>query len=702
MRWWLALLLVIPMAQAVQWEDPAGDQEYGRTLAITDQGREEHWETVGAYGWYPQADVLAASIKETGTHLIFDVTLAAIDNDPLTEAPPSLDHPTTWLYEWSFEFKGEQLVAGFERYGDDPDDVWFAILQREVRPGYVSIHYRAVWSAESKSDEPGYRAVVPKFIIRDSDQVPIREGDRLEGLRFSSRDGAYFRSDLVPCPNTNPQRPLEVIIGSDCGWRVRDLLQGGEELGDFEVKLTPPGVGHVFMRVDDPVRLSNGLATTYLFEAKVHNLGDAPDDLLVQVTNIPAKWEVHMPTVVSFSGKGDQTIPIAVTVPFEHQHGVEHFMELTVVSERDPTAAAKAMFGVVYADPAQPGGHHDTLYFHTSPDNGYWGWMNTAQDDGKGAKDTISAWSSEFIPNEQFAWEIWLSPNLDMGLDFDMSGVGELVFDLQTPTQFDGVVEASLELWDWKEDTRTPLVRGSTEASISGAPTTIRIDLAPEAAADLIESRPGTNLVLRINATSAMPGVPMTSRVQETAQFLTQDASMRLPLIDYHDVVDLTGLHVAAFDMEALNDTHRSVNPGRTAAVAFNVSNLLDAPATIDWELKGAAPFTDWATLGTPTTYLRPSGNGTVVVRYQPPATATEEDIAEFVLIGRARADENQQVFARIAFFVETDKDIPDESAWAAGLEGDAEKANALANKESPGLPLLLLLAVIFFARRHR
>lgn len=704
MRWWLALLLVLPMAQAAQWEDAPADQEYGRTLAITDAGPQEHWENIGQYGWYPQADVLAASLTETASHIIFDVTLAATDADPMTEQPPGSDAPYAWKYEWTFDFKGERLVAGFERFGDDPDDVWFHILERlETGPGFISISYRAIWWAEAKDDAPGYRAVVPKWVFRDSDHIPIREGDKLEDLRFGAADGAYFHNDAVPCPNTQPQQPWQLLIGSDCGWRVRDLMQNGDTLGDFEVKLTPPGVGHLFMRMEDPIRLSNGLATTYLFEAVVHNLEDTADDVLVQVTGIPKKWDVYSPAVVSFAGKGQQTIPIAVSVPFEHQHGVENFMELSVVSSRDSTAALTTWFGVFFADPAQPGGHHNTLYFHSDPESDFWGWMNTDQNDEEGAKNPLAAWDVEFIEGTRYGWEIWLSPGLGMGLDFDTAKTGELVFDLETPLQFDGDVNADLVLWDWDTDARTLVASGTSPASFAGgAPTEVRIDLTPEAFADRIRPQPHANLVLLVNATSATPTPPVFFRFEDGPKFHTQDATMRLPLIDYHDDVDLSGLQVAAFNMEAINGTFRSVNPGKTSVIAFNVTNLLDTKATIDWELKGVDPFIGWSKLGPTTSKLVPGGNGTVVIRYTPPESASKSDIAEFVLIGKAREDTNRQVFARMTFFVNTNKDIPDESAYGDELENIAAKSNAAGDKESPGIPLLAALAAIAIVLRRR
>ncbi len=722
MRVLLLAILLLPLAQAVTFDDAVGDQRIGYITHYENGEPQWQWIDADDQGWYQNVDVQKVDITETEEDLVFTMRIGSMDVDqpPGAEAGPAFEE---FAHIIAFTLGGEEHHVGFV------EDIFFdtgivlAPLSKIDFSILGTLYFPRIFQsspADTLADGAGWTASLPKSLFRTADLIPLREGMVLEDIRVGALENEFtFSGTTAGCPNAQTDPPGLPFGGGWCYWTVEDLSP--DPAGLYEVELTPPGVGHLFLRMEAPIRLSNGLATTYLFEARLHNLEPIEDKVRLQVSDVPDGWEVRLPSTATFTGEAEQTIPIAVTVPFSHQHGASHFMELTAISTTDPTIVLEDGFGVIFADPPQPAGHHDTLWFHGEDPcgeqfNGGRGcpyvFMNAAKDPGDrrffDSRVVDEYWQSTRFyepldPSQaeepaRIDWVVDMSPSLGIGLDFDTSKPARFEVGLKFENDFQADLDAALVLYDFVDDRMTRLAEGSTEAAFTagtGSIVEFELDVLPDA--DLLPFQPGRTLVLFVNATDTS-GLPWY--VQRTdAAMLLDDTELQLPLIDYHEEVDLSGLSFADLQIKRLNHTFKGVNPGNTTLFGFQVDNLGQAKATLDWQIVGSDPFTSWATIQPVVTHVGAGKNGTVVVSVKAPADAVEGDAAELLLVGTSREDPDVQLFGRMTAYVVEDDEIPDESVHVQELVEEAEKQNK-ASKKSP-LPLVLVLAALLLARRR-
>jgi hypothetical protein len=680
------------------------------------------WRETDALGWYRGIDLLSASIEETPSSLRFTFEVADFESE---QATPSRVGFTPYFEEWvrgvTFDLEGQPYTVGVIQ---DPfgGDMVLASLYDFSFPGvgnYYFPDFRTVAPAVPLESSAGWTGEIEKRWLRTPELIPLREGHVLENIRmFASNTG--FSGAFTPCPDADtasPGSPPRVAI---CTATVVDD-SGTEPIGRLEVVETPPGVGHIFMRMQAPYRFSNGLATTYLFEAQVYNLEAMADDVVLQVSEIPPGWDVRAPAIASFEGAGMQTIPIAVTVPFSHQHGSNHLMSLTAVSQLNQSAAIDQPFGVIFADPPQPAGHHNTLWFHAEDPCGedFAGgqgcprlYMNAAQDPeplyrnsrwvdevSSGSGVMISA-SNPAAPAKAF-WDVRLAPSLRVGLELDAAKEGTLKFALRTGYDWTARIDAEVVLYDFASGSHTQLLQGSITDVALAAGTAKSIDITMIITADKLRysPAPGQGLLLRINATdeSGLPGNAKPGNVF----FITDESTLSLPLLDFHEDVDLAGLEFSNLQIDRISERLKAVNPGKTTVFEFNVTNLGTGRATLDWTIAGPDHFVGWAKAAPSTSHLKANSSGVVIVRADVPKSAVDGETAELLLVGTSRQDANVQVFGRLVVAVREGADIPDEATAANALVGDAVSANDK-QKESPGPGLLAALAALGLLVRRR
>lgn len=716
----LAVLILLPAAAAVSWMDASGDQRLGRPTHYEDAEPQYQWFDADGASWYGNVDLVSASIEETAADLVFTIEVAGEGDDPPpVPGGPSFDE---FVHGFSFQFREREYLVGFTQGFFGGGDLMISLLSRFDVFGQ-ELYFPSFHAAPATVQGSGWTGVLPKAVFRDENLVPLREGDHLEKISlFASNNDISFGGPTDFCPDV-PGQPTDPPGFAYCAWVVRDEAT---DLGSLEVKVTPPGVGHLFLRIPEPYRMSNGLATTYLFEADLRNLEEVEDTVTLQVSDVPKDWEVRLPSSVRFSGKGDGSVPVAVTVPFSHVHGQSHFMTLSAVSRLNASAIVETGFGVIFADPPQPAGHHDTLYFHGEdfcpPDFGFscaQAYMNAEPDpaeprysngrfvnevDGYPPYYDFSDPDQATLPAVR-TWDIPLSPQLGIGVDFDVSKRGTLTTALRFDEAWAGDVEATLLLRSYGQDrvTHRTLAAGITQGVDfpAGQAVSVDVELGVDPAADIIHFSQGQNLVLYVNVTDTT-GTPWQLRYGD-AWMVMDETQMLLPLLDYHEPVDLSGLRFADLQIERLNQTLKYVNPGKTTLFVFNVTNIGTRQATMDWEVAGPERFAAWARVAPAATHLAPGGNGTVVVRIAPPADAVEGDVAELLLVGTMRQDPATQLFGRLVAAVTTQDEIPDEAGAADMLEGAAKKANDANQKDSPAPPMLVAvaLAVAVVARRR-
>lgn len=676
------LLMLLPLAGA-SWDDPAGDQEAGYYTQHWDD-EPAAWLPVQQQGWYPVADVLSVGVaEETPDALVWEVRVAGTGTGQ--GAPLAFPY---YRYTLDFTFHDEPRRAEFRYMPEEDHAVLRLSTLDEVPSGqqtFVRQTLDAVYDAEALPDGAGWRVVMPKRDLRDSGYVPLRAGDVLSGFTGSAQGGKY--SYVSPCATNAPET---------C-WKVRDALG---PLGDVRVEKDPPGQGHLLLRTDAPLRGSNGEAATFLYNVTLRNLDDVADAVLLQAGGQPPEWEVRMPGVVDLPPGGSVDVPVAVTVPFRHQHGLTQTMQVRAASQAVPGIESLLEVGIVWHSVPQPAGHHDTLWLHAR--DGF-GWMNTLAEDPEATGGTISWNSGSFssgLEEETLAlrYNVRLSPRLAMGLDLDPEGTLEATLPLVSDRAEPATVSLSLQVQH--PDGAVTLAEGTQEVDLVAGETDVSWSLPVEQAGDRVPFRPDSDLVLVV-------GVDI-ERERSVAQSILDDGSatpglaadgarVRLPLNEYRDVVDQGLLSsLARLSLEPLTEAAKPVNPGRTAAFAFRAHNAESGAETVVWRLEGA--HADWAQVYPARSTIPGRGNGTVLVTVTPPEGAADGEAAEVLLVGQSSRDARVQAFARLVAQVTTATDVPDESALADELRGEAART---VGRDSP-LPLLVPLAALAVAAARR
>ena len=119
---------------------------------------------------------------------------------------------------------------------------------------------------------------------------------------------------------------------------------------------------------------------------------------------------------------------LLASVPFAHVHGGFSAFNLSAASQNDPGSFALLNMGVLHTPIPQPAGHHDTLYLHPDAQGG--GLFSQVFPFTTGVMNTENATPAESTQELSMGgtrdgngWTIPLNPQLQMGLDFDLSRV---------------------------------------------------------------------------------------------------------------------------------------------------------------------------------------------------------------------------------------------------------------------------------------
>lgn len=684
------LLLFVPLGAAEgEWQDPAGDHEVGHTAYSQFDDASYTWTPGGSTGWYPVVDLRKVSITEEAPETItFAVETAA--NKLAGNEPHPVDY-VRFIFDFQFHGQSRSMVI-----------LWSLQEERAAATLRTMADNRSrldeTFLAVPLDDVPGWKVEIPKFKFRDAEKIPLRRGDVLETITFTA--STALRSTVSPCFMREETPPY-------C-WKGRDNVMGGATLGDYTVERSPSGVGHLELTSPTPLRSSNGLATTYIFELTLHNLGAEPDAAFITVGTYPTEWTISSPAYIQVGPRAKAVFPVAVSVPFTHLHGNETFVDIGATSERDPGIKATQQIGVVWTKIPQPSGHHPDLYLHAGAANE--GWINTLLEDEEavpGGKIRHGSSYASFGQDEKYRFQFWiqLSPGLESGLDFDR---GDDIM-VKLPLEFHATVKPSIRT--------TFLVynQGKTVAEIgstlhqgndvsAGSANLYQFSVPVNESGERIPHNEDDNLVMLVEVSYTIPGgAPLESLTnpQEEHQpplILTQDTYVRLPLVEYIDVVDETLLaSLTKFSVTAVTDTYKLVNPGRIASFGVQIDNRGEGD-TLEWKLVGANP--EWATIYPKALNVPGGGNATVVIDVLGPELASEGENMNALLIGQSRNDPNSQVLVRLVAQVTHSQDVPDETPLSQRLRG-------IASENDAGVPgpafwtLIATVALAVFLRRR-
>lgn len=463
--------------------------------------------------------------------------------------------------------------------------------------------------------------------------------------------------------------------------------------------------GRVVLSSPDRVRVSNGGATTFVFQATIRNTGEVETEFDLALEDVPEGWNASVRSPLKVPRAEERTVSVLVSVPFAHDHGGYSSFNLTVQSQADPATRAKMRLGILHTPIPQPAGHHPDLYLHaeerdvggpaagalnTAFPSGF-GWMNTQADH---TEDAPYVTPNSF--GDDTAWHIPLNPALQLGLDFDLERLGELQASILGRRTGEAELAATLyyETAEGDEDDRIVLAEAEpvTLTLDPQTPTPFALTLIPTNESDYIAYRNGARMVLVL----ALEGAP-TDRARFTTLdpwLMVEDFVLSLPLNEYHD--KLTGLHEAAASLEivANGPVEKLGLPGSVLTYAFSVRN----GGPTDVFVVDLAGNHAHAGIAVPAGELPLATGETreITLAVEVPIDSNEGEEIDVLLFVHGRDDPSKMAIARTKTRVTHDATQAHEDEARLLLEAQAREA------PTPGPALALTLAIILVATLAR
>lgn len=665
---WIAIILLaatVPTTARAAEEplltDPQGDAEWVPTVV----GQPLPGAPAGSSPLVEGNDLLALRAAESEDALAITVHVVSMQGEP---------QGTATLTQLAFRDREYQLAMGY----------FTGTLSTSKGASYAYLQVREgdAWSYVARLDAPlvdrdagTITASVQKVLLMDGQRrIPAR-GDAVEVVRVLA-DANYVGLGVASA-------------------RVRDEMAGGATLtmglGDFVS-------GDLAMTAPDRVRVSNGGATTFVFQVELRNAGDAAHEMRLGIEDLPDGWQARVQQTVTIAAGAEKSVSVLVSVPFAHEHGGYSSLNLTALSARDAATQGRMRLGVLHTPIPQPAGHHSDLFLHAQNNYGgplgppfeatmpsAWGWMNTDAEHATDHAFVTPAGTSNGGP----VWWIPLNPRLLMGLDFDLDGTGTLQGAIAGGA---GEVELIAELYYWRDTSGG----GESILVAEGTPTAVTLDRQGEAAftlaltpteeSDYIPYAPDTYLALMLAAPGLMPetltGNPARPRL------MTEPFKLSLPLNEYHDRLSGASEVSSGLELVAKGAVEKTGRGGSTQTYAFDLSGTPGATVVVDLAGNdahvGRAVPAGTLILGETATEI--------LVGVELPADANPGQEFEVLLFVHARDDPTQVAIARTSTRVAAQGEDAAADETATLLEAEARTS------ATPGPGALALLAALLLA----
>lgn len=517
--------------------------------------------------------------------------------------------------------------------------------------------------------------------------------------------------------------PITVGQGVDA-WDA--MPDDGVGVGSYEVQLGLLQEGNAALATVAPMRASNGEASTFVFSLVAENRGATTDVFELTTGGVPSAWDVVIPDQFLTLEAGEvREIPVLVTTPFAHRHGEVETFRVEMQSQTDQ-GTGRMDLGIRYHAVPQPAGHHNTLHFHSQrwgeanplfpvtdaigSGNGGQFYVNTLEDDANDQRVAVTAnyqgygfhngFPQDTTPQSLWQWGVWLQPGLEMGLDFDLNGVGTLS-TMITSTHVVPQASVGGRLLHWGYDDVTDTWTPTTVAQLpptppteilSGSTTPFSWEFTIEPDADLLEYTPRAFFGVILNLTSPRPSLFTGIEAPQMAP----GGIMTLPMHEYRDPVDDLFASVGSVLFHADGPQQKQVNPGESVILRSTLMNHLDEP--VEFQLRYDGVNTQWARLlGPQTVRLEPNQGTSIAIGVQIPADAQHGDAVDVVVSAQSVRDPAVRTLVRLVAAVDTGADHLDET-------GDLDLLSGTEVKESP-LGVFALLAAVgaaLVARRRR
>lgn len=681
------LILFAPTAAAVPMTvvtDPAADTELGDAGSVTQR-------------WKP-LDLLRLDLDETGQSFRFLLHVAT--SEDMTRTLTDEMEYDIWFRHGTIVYQvaiTEWIsLTGFSRADAD--------LRRYDEAGGRG-HFVAGLQAVYEVGSGVIVVDVPRHLVVDKDDVEPFRGSLLRDIFVESR---LYWADWGINSGASPQD------------RMPDAANG-----EAPVRLGTEQVGHVRLSSEGRIRGSNGEATTFLWTVNLTNLEEYPDTFTLSLSTPPPAWEVRLPyPKAQVPANSSVQIPILATIPFAHQHGAVETFVLEARSLADGDAVGRLDLGVEYLAPAQPAGHHDTLFIHgrgsdsltiyVSGDGTSYSdmqaYMNTRPPEPEGDARAIQGRVADCSSTSpRFGWVAELEPQLRLGLDFDMDGEGLFEGEFTTPLPIDDArlhgrllvadhygAQQHARYYDAPAGTITVATLSSETGRDlgQGSTTALQAVITPTDEGDLVPFQPEQSLLLVLWLTGE--SVPACIGLEDQAM-LEAGASLKLPLFEYHDPIDASFAAPDFISLISNGPVTRDVPAG--GAGLWNLTLRNDGEKDRTFEVTVSGQNTDWVRLPGGDLFLAPGNSSIAIpVAIAPPEGTRQGEKADIIVEAVNVKDPRMRGLLRI---VGTVAGVTDGSL----VQDDTEAVQAIeeaASKKSPALPAALLLGVLAIAVLRR
>lgn len=675
MRALLVLLFLLPAASgATIAEDDSGDHEVHAGPAPVTGAR---WDAL---------DLLWLELEEYPDDLVFRVGVADFQPDEDLLLVDSIN------WDVFFSYRDVDYKVEFSRDGGAP------IFPGQIFSAHLDMHDAASgrWFVIERFDvtltQDSLETSIPRSLIVGADGAGLLKDEHLESIRVqSSLEASQFT--LFEVMGAGAQYPIQGGDAMPNDGVVEWIIQEG--LGQL---------GTAALQSDEPIRVSNGEATTFLFTVTAHNGAEEEHRFRFAAHDVPDQWVVSFPEEsLRIEGGSSVQVPVLVTTPFNHQHGLLQTFMVTMDDQHDPESQGRIELGVRYTDIPQPAGHHDTTFIHI--DGSGMAYFNTLEDDpssvGESARHTSGCGcNTELI----FEFDIPLLPGLAIGLDADLDRLGTLRIPFQATIPMEGVrfygavsvlppgESPGNEFFNPEfEHGLFELVPLGTADLQRDVPTWVDFDVVPTQASDYVAHEPGAAMLMQVYA--AAPGLmPCCLEPRIT---IAPGGEMTLPLSEYHD--DVNQYFSSLSGIELFADTqHKLANPGQTTVFNVTLENIGDQRQTVALELTGNN--LDWArVLGSNEFTIAPGVSRPIALAVDIPMGIADGVKADLTLHAKDVNDPNVRSLVRLVAEVDTDAQHVDEADLAQTLDGTLAD-----DQKSPSVALgLVLVALALFARRR-
>jgi hypothetical protein len=456
-------------------------------------------------------------------------------------------------------------------------------------------------------------------------------------------------------------------------------------LGDFTSGLgNLTGAGGLTLFAAEPIRTSNGESTTLVFPLALNNTNTFDVTALLTVENAIDSWDVRVPSRIIVPAQGVVLFPVILSMEFDHRHGELAMFKIRAEDAKDAARWAGARLGVFWLDTPQPAGHHDKLWFHSG---GGWSsqgfgfglpydcatvglWMNPLEVEPEGGESGEEVPGCVFddgatYPNGQvIRWGVPLEPELQIGLDFDMSRSGRFQVDIRSRAGVPASAALTAELLycdPTGKDNRETVMADCpgawiTLSNATSAPQTFgaeskrsfELELVPTPEADFLPYKKEAQLWMLLELQSDRPLTPPNRGDQDVSPMLDpKSALLTLPLVEYHDPVDQAFAAVGALELASLSPFEKPANPGQTVTFEFRVQNRGAQAQTLLLTAEGHNE--EWVRFPKGSEIRVPSGaTANVTLLVDVPFEASEGERAELFLIAESKSDPNVVSLARL------------------------------------------------------